>query len=87
MMVTGLIILENPIAISAVILIFFGVFGKKEICNILSLCGSVILIFNEIIYSLFWYVMTRKEPFNFSNSISYAKSGFYIGLIISFKFL
>lgn len=87
MRVGGSVFLANPVTLTSLIFILYGIWSKKKTGEYFSAFGSTVLILNEIIYYLFWYVFTRKEPFSLAKSVSYASAGFYIGVLTSLAIL
>ena len=84
--ITGLINLLNPIGVSAAILFLVGVwfsFQKRAINNILCILGTVGIVVSEIYKFFTWHVRTITGEISFENSIRFAFSEFYVGLVIS----
>lgn len=84
--ISGLVNLFNPIGIIAVLLFIIGVWVsfKKVIVNkVLRILGLIGIVISEIYQFLTWHILTITGEMSIQNSINFAFSEFYIGLVIS----
>ena len=84
--ISGLINLFNPIGIISVLLFIIGVWvslKNKKINKILGVLGTIGIVISEIYKFFTWHIMSITGEMSIHNSIEFAFSEFYIGLVSS----
>ena len=84
--ISGLINLFNPIGIISVLLFIIGVWvslKNKKINKILGALGTIGIVISEMYKFFTWYIMNITGKMSIHNSIGFAFSEFYIGLVSS----
>ena len=84
--ISGLINLLNPIGIISVLVFFVGVwasFENEKTNKILGILGTIGIVVSEIYEFFTWHIMTITGKMSIQNSIEFAFSEFYVGLLIS----
>ncbi len=86
--ISGLINLFNPIGIISVLLFIIGVWvslKNKKINKILGALGTIGIVISEMYKFFTWHIMNITGKMSIHNSIGFAFSEFYIGLVRSNK--
>ncbi|HHW94553.1 MAG TPA: hypothetical protein GX736_01290 [Mogibacterium sp.] len=78
----GLIMLNSPVAIAAIVIIVVGII-KRNSRHILMVIGSILLIVNQIYCFLTWPIPTINIAIDIPYSFSITHFGFYISLSIA----
>ena len=84
--ISGLINLLNPIGIISMLVFFAGVwasFENERTNKILSILGTIGIVVSEIYEFFTWHIMNITGKMSIQNSIEFAFSEFYVGLLIS----
>ncbi len=84
--ISGLINLFNPIGIISVLLFIIGVWvslKNKKINKILGALGTIGIVISEMYKFFTWHIMNITGKMSIHNSIGFAFSEFYIGLVSS----
>ena len=84
--ISGLINLLNPIGIISMLVFFAGVwasFENEKINKILGILGTIGIVVSEIYEFFTWHIMNITGKMSIQNSIEFAFSEFYVGLLIS----
>ena len=84
--ISGLINLFNPIGIISVLLFIIGVWvslKNKKINKILGALGTIGIVISEMYKFFTWHIMNITGKMRSHNSIGFAFSEFYIGLVSS----
>ena len=84
--ISGLINLLNPIGIISMLVFFAGVwasFENEKINKILGILGTIGIVVSKIYEFFTWHIMNITGKMSIQNSIEFAFSEFYVGLLIS----
>ena len=84
--ISGLINLFNPIGIISVLLFIIGIWvslKNKKINKILGALGTIGIVISEMYKFFTWHIMNITGKMSIHNSIGFAFSEFYIGLVSS----
>lgn len=84
--ISGLINLLNPIGIISMLVFFAGVwasFENEKTNKILGILGTIGIVVSEIYEFFTWHIMNITGKMSIQNSIEFAFSEFYVGLLIS----
>lgn len=84
--ISGLINLFNPIGIISVLLFIIGGWvslKNKKINKILGALGTIGIVISEMYKFFTWHIMNITGKMSIHNSIGFAFSEFYIGLVSS----
>ena len=84
--ISGLINLLNPIGIISMLVFLAGVwasFENEKTNKILGIVGTIGIVVSEIYEFFTWHIMNITGKLSIQNSIEFAFSEFYVGLLIS----
>lgn len=84
--ISGLINLLNPIGIISMLVFLAGVwasFENEKTNKILGILGTIGIVVSEIYEFFTWHIMNITGKMSIQNSIEFAFSEFYVGLLIS----
>ena len=84
--ISGLINLLNPIGIISMLVFLAGVwasFENEKTNKILGILGTIGIVVSEIYEFCTWHIMNITGKMSIQNSIEFAFSEFYVGLLIS----
>ena len=84
--ISGLINLLNPIGITSMLVFFAGVwasFENEKTNKIPGILGTIGIVVSEIYEFFIWHIMNITGKMSIQNSIEFAFSEFYVGLLIS----
>ena len=84
--ISGLINLLNPIGITSMLVFFAGVwasFENEKTNKIPGILGTIGIVVSEIYEFFTWHIMNITGKMSIQNSIEFAFSEFYVGLLIS----
>lgn len=79
--VYGVILLNNPIAFTCMILVFVGIWNSTRTGEVLGTIGMIGIIVMEVYEFLTWHILTITGRFSLSVSLNMCYPEFYFAVI------